>query len=51
MKRIEDLTIRDIKTICKSKRYCPNCPLKEHQWLCLGLKNMTETELKEEVDL
>ena len=49
--RIEQLTIRDIKTICKSKKHCPkSCPLSKHQWLCLGLRNMTESELKSEVE-
>ena len=49
--KIEELTIRDIKTICKSKRYCnKNCPLIEHQWCCLGLRNMTEKELNQEID-
>ena len=48
--KIEDLTVRDIKTICKSKRYCPKtCPLANHQWCCLGLRNMKEKELKEEI--
>lgn len=49
-KKIEELTIRDIKNICKSKRYCPKtCPLYEHQWCCLGMRNMTEKELKQEI--
>ena len=50
-KKIEELTIRDIKNICKSKRYCPKtCPLHEHQWCCLGLRNMTEKELEVKID-
>ena len=52
--KIEELTIRDIKTICKStkQKYCSTkkCPLYEHKWCCLGLKNMTEKELEEEID-
>lgn len=52
--KIEELTIRDIKTICKNtkKNYCfnGNCPLYEHQWCCLGLRNMTEKEMKKEID-
>ena len=51
-KRIEDLSIREIKTICKRKRYCnKNCPLWNHTWCCMGLKNMKEKELKEEIEL
>lgn len=47
--KIEELTIRDIKTICKKHKRCHNCPLENHNWCCMGLKNMTEKEMKSEV--
>ena len=50
--KIENLTVRDIKNVCKNKRYCnKNCAFYKHQWLCLGLKNMTEKELNSEVEI
>ena len=48
--KIKNLTIGKIKEICKSKRACPKtCPLKDHQWCCLGLRNMTTIELESEI--
>ena len=49
--KISDLTVRDIKRICKRRKRCYMCPLEKHQWLCLGLKNMKESELKKEVEV
>lgn len=49
--KIEELTIRDIKTICKKHKRCYKCPLENHTWRCMGLKNMTEKEMKSEVGL
>lgn len=48
---IGELTVRDIKTICEKHKRCYGCPLGKHEWLCLGLKNMKESELKEEVEV
>ena len=50
--KLKNLTIGKIKEICKSKRACPKtCPLKEHQWCCLGLRNMTIKELESEITI
>ena len=49
-KKIRDLTIGEIKATCKTKKVChKDCPLYNHKWLCLGLRNMTEKELNKEV--
>lgn len=48
--KIKNLTIQKIKDICKntSLAQCQksNCPLYDHQWVCLGLRNMTNKELE-----
>lgn len=50
--KIKNLTIGKIKEICKSKKRCPKtCPLKDHQWCCLGLRNMTIKELESEITI
>ena len=50
--KLKNLTIGKIKEICKSKRACPKtCPLKDHQWCCLGLRNMTTKELESEITI
>lgn len=50
--KLKNLTIGKIKEICKSKKGCPKtCPLKEHQWCCLGLRNMTTKELESEITI
>lgn len=50
--KLKNLTIGKIKEICKSKRACPKtCPLKDHQWCCLGLRNMTIKELESEITI
>ena len=50
--KLKNLTIRKIKEICKSKKGCPKtCPLKDHQWCCLGLRNMTIKELESEITI
>ena len=52
IKKIEDITVRDIKNTCKKHKRCSKkCPLEAHSWLCLGMYNMKEKELKEEVEL
>ena len=53
--KIRDLTIQDIKTICKKtkKAHCctRKCPLyTKANWLCLGQLNMTEQALNKEID-
>ena len=48
-KKIEELTIRDIKKICLKHKNCVNCPLEKYEFLCLGLENMKEKTLKDEV--
>ncbi len=51
-KKIRDLTIGEIKAICKTKKVChKDCPLYNHKWLCLGLRNMTEKELNRKVEI
>ena len=51
--KLKDLTIGRIKEICKSTnlKQCKknDCPLAEHQWCCLGLRNMTKQELESEI--
>ena len=50
--KLKNLTIGKIKEICKSKKGCPKtCPLKDHQWCCLGLRNMTTKELENEITI
>lgn len=53
-KQVKDLTIGEIKMICKntSKVECNkgNCPLFKHLWLCLGLRNMKKKEMESEVE-
>ena len=50
--KLKNLTIGKIKEICKSKKGCPKtCPLKDHQWCCLGLMNMTTKELESEITI
>ena len=50
--KVKNLTIGKIKEICKSKKGCPKtCPLKDHQWCCLGLRNMTTKELESEITI
>lgn len=50
--KLKNLTIGKIKEICKSKKGCPKtCPLKNHQWCCLGLRNMTAKELESEITI
>lgn len=50
--KLKNLTIGKIKEICKSKKGCPKtCPLKDHQWCCLGLRNMTIKELECEITI
>ena len=49
-KKIEDLTIRDVKNICLKHKNCVNCPLDKYGFLCLGTKNMKEKTMKEEVE-
>ena len=52
IKKIKDLTIQDIKRICKKHGKCsPSCPLASHYWLCLGLENMTKKEMEEDIKL
>lgn len=51
-KKLKNLTIEKIKEICKSKKGCPKtCPLKDHRWCCLGLRNMTKQELESEITI
>lgn len=51
--KIKNLTIGKIKDICKSTnlKQCRkgNCPLFDHQWCCLGLRNMTTKELESNI--
>lgn len=50
--KLKNLTVGKIKEICKSKKGCPKtCPLKDHQWCCLGLRNMTTKELESEITI
>ena len=50
--KLKNLTVGKIKEICKSKKSCPKtCPLKDHQWCCLGLRNMTIKELESEITI
>lgn len=50
--KLKDLTVQDIKNICKKHYKCSSeCPLREHQWCCLGLRNMTKKELESEIKL
>ena len=53
--KIKNLTIGKIKEICKSHnlKACREnkCPLHEHQWCCLGLRNMTKEELESEITI
>ena len=49
--QIKDLTLQDIKNICRSKGRCSKkCPLYEHTWCCMGLKNMTKREMESEIN-
>ena len=51
-KKIKDLTVKEIKAVCKANRHCSvNCPFFDHQWLCLGLKNMKKSEMESEVEV
>ena len=51
--KLKNLTIQKIKDICKSHnlKACKEkkCPLYNHAWCCLGLRNMTEKELESEI--
>lgn len=50
--KLKNLTIEKIKEICKYKKGCPKtCPLKDHRWCCLGLRNMTNKELESEITI
>ena len=51
MRKIKDLTIGDIKKICKKHRRCNNlCPLYEHELCCINFNLMNKKELESEID-
>ena len=50
-KKVKELTIQDVKWICKKHPQCRNCPLKSIGWLCLGLKNMDSGTMNKVVEI